>query len=162
MFTRRSFRRKAGAARAASGLDISACSRRWTSSSAHCSSEFARTIHLRDNTFIVLCSDNGPEGGAGSAGPFRGSKGTLYEGGIRSPLIVWGPGFIKYDFAGKTNTTSVLAAMDLAPSLLEIAGVAKPSGVEFDGQAFADVLLGSSHASRSWPALFPSPARSPW
>ncbi|MGH7127166.1 MAG: sulfatase-like hydrolase/transferase, partial [Planctomycetaceae bacterium] len=49
---------------------------------------------LRDNTLILLCSDNGPEPGAGSAGPFRGSKGMLYEGGIRSPLIVWGPGLI--------------------------------------------------------------------
>ena len=48
---------------------------------------------LRDNTLILVCSDNGPEVGAGSAGPFRGSKAMLYEGGIRSPLIVWGPGF---------------------------------------------------------------------
>ncbi len=39
---------------------------------------------LRDNTLIIVCSDNGPEDGAGSAGPFRGLKGMLYEGGIRS------------------------------------------------------------------------------
>ncbi len=48
------------------------------------------TPALRDNTLLLICSDNGPEPGAGSAGPFRGSKTTLYEGGTRSPLIVWG------------------------------------------------------------------------
>lgn len=48
---------------------------------------------LRDNTLILVCSDNGPEVGAGSAGEFRGTKGMLYEGGVRSPLVVWGPGF---------------------------------------------------------------------
>jgi uncharacterized sulfatase len=45
------------------------------------------TPALRDNTLILVCSDNGPEAGAGSAGPFLGGKTTLYEGGIRSPLI---------------------------------------------------------------------------
>ena len=49
---------------------------------------------LRDNTLVLVCSDNGPEDGAGSAGPFRGSKAMLYEGGIRSPLVVWGPGLL--------------------------------------------------------------------
>jgi arylsulfatase A-like enzyme len=116
---------------------------------------------LRDNTIMVLCSDNGPEGGAGSAGPFLGGKGTLYEGGIRSPLIVWGPGFINKEFAGKANTTSVLAAMDLAPSLLEIAGVTKPDGVVFDGEPIVDVLLGRSNISRSGPLFFRRPPDRP-
>jgi uncharacterized sulfatase len=49
---------------------------------------------LRKNTLIILLSDNGPEIGAGSSQPLRGSKGTLYEGGVRSPLIVWGNGVI--------------------------------------------------------------------
>ena len=50
---------------------------------------------LRDNTLILICSDNGPERGAGSAGPFRGFKTHLYEGGIRSSLIAWGPGVLR-------------------------------------------------------------------
>ena len=45
---------------------------------------------LRDNTLIIIASDNGPEPGAGSAGDFRGQKGNLYEGGVREPFIVWG------------------------------------------------------------------------
>src|SRR5215213_4136905 len=84
---------------------------------------------LRDNTLILVCSDNGPEEGAGSAGPFRGSKGMLYEGGIRSPLIVWGPGFVAKNKTGTSNTSSCLAAIDLTPSLLEVVDIPKPHGI---------------------------------
>ena len=45
---------------------------------------------LRKNTLVLICSDNGPELGAGVAGPFRGYKTHLYEGGVRSSLIAWG------------------------------------------------------------------------
>ena len=116
---------------------------------------------LRDNTLILVCSDNGPEDGAGSAGPFRGLKGMLYEGGIRSPLVVWGPGFVAKNKIGTTNTSSFLAAIDLAPSLLEIAGVSKPAGVEFDGQPLSDVLLGRSERSRTKPLFFRRPPDRP-
>ena len=68
---------------------------------------------LRDNTLILVCSDNGPEPGAGSAGPFRGVKGTLYEGGIRSPLIVWVRACADCA-AGRPNETSVFGTIDLA------------------------------------------------
>ncbi len=53
------------------------------------------TIHndesLRNNTLILVFSDNGPEPGAGSAGELRGGKGQLYEGGVRSPPHRLGP-----------------------------------------------------------------------
>jgi uncharacterized sulfatase len=103
---------------------------------------------LRDNTLILVCSDNGPEPGAGSAGSFRGVKGTLYEGGIRSPLIVWGPGLRAPGTGGRPNETSVFGTIDLAPTLLAIAGVEPPAGVVFDGENVADVLLGNSGRSR--------------
>ena len=107
------------------------------------------TPALRDNTLILVCSDNGPEPGAGSAGPFRGTKTTLYEGGMRSPLIVWGPGLIAKDKAGTHNETSVFAAFDLVPSLLALAGVSKPADATFDGENLSPVLLGKSTASRA-------------
>ena len=47
---------------------------------------------LRDNTLILVCSDNGHEQGLGTSGELRGSKGQLYEGGIRSSMITWCPG----------------------------------------------------------------------
>lgn len=112
---------------------------------------------LRDNTLIFVCSDNGPEPGAGSAGPLRGSKGMLYEGGVRSPLVVWGPGLIRADRAGTVNRESVFGTIDLAPTLLAIAGVRAPAGVEFDGAVVREVLLGQSTASRGRPLFFRRP-----
>ncbi|WP_339734247.1 sulfatase-like hydrolase/transferase [uncultured Gimesia sp.] len=112
---------------------------------------------LRENTLILVCSDNGPEKNAGSAGPFRGLKATLFEGGVRSPLIVWGPGFIAPPQQGTVNKTSVFAAIDLVPSLLDLAGVSVPKEVHFDGEDLAKTLIGKSHQSRSAPLFFRRP-----
>ncbi len=114
------------------------------------------TPALRDNTLILVCSDNGPESGAGSAGPFRGTKATLYEGGTRSPLIVWGPGLIHASKAGTHNETSIFAAMDLVPSLLSITGVGA-SGVAFDGEDISAALLGQGEISRAKPIFWRRP-----
>ena len=114
---------------------------------------------LRANTIILVCSDNGPEPGAGSAGPFRGAKTMLYEGGVRSPLIVWAPGrgMIGASKAGTINKDSIVAAIDLPPTLLTIAGIEAPTDVRFDGEALPDVLLGKSDASRKAPLFFRRP-----
>jgi uncharacterized sulfatase len=112
---------------------------------------------LRDNTLILLCSDNGQEPGAGSAGPFRGSKATLWEGGIRSPLIVWGPGLIAPDKTGQHNDTSVFSALDIAPSILHLAGARAPAGTAFDGEVLAEAIVGKSTASRRAPLFWRRP-----
>jgi uncharacterized sulfatase len=114
------------------------------------------TPELRDNTLLLICSDNGPEPGAGSAGPFRGSKTTLYEGGTRSPLIVWGPGMIDKIKAGSVNTKSIFAAFDLAPSLLSIAKI-EAKDIAFDGENIAPALLGQSEVSRAAPIFWRRP-----
>jgi uncharacterized sulfatase len=106
---------------------------------------------VRDNTLILLCSDNGPEPGAGSAGPLRGAKTRLYEGGIRSPLIVWAPGLIGRERGNTINEASVFAAFDLVPSLLTLAGAPAPAGVMFDGEDVSATLIGRSTASRTAP-----------
>lgn len=111
---------------------------------------------LRDNTIVLICSDNGPEVGFGSAGPFKGSKATLYEGGIRSPLIVWAPGLTAADKAGSRNTTSTFSAIDLVPSILSITSAGSPD-TGFDGENLADTLLGKSEASRKAPVFFRRP-----
>ncbi len=112
---------------------------------------------LRENTIILMCSDNGPAQGAGSAGLFRGYKTHLYEGGIRSPLVVWGPGFVPDEKAGTVNTESVFSAVDLVASVLEFVGVELPEGVELDGEALAETMLGKSTASRQAPLFFRRP-----
>ena len=115
------------------------------------------TPELRDNTLILVCSDNGHEPGAGSGGPFKGAKATLFEGGIRSPLVAWGPGFIPAGKIGYHNETSVFAAFDLVPSLLHFARAQAPTSVRFDGENMLDTLLGRSTASREAPLFWRRP-----
>lgn len=119
------------------------------------------TPALRDNTLILVCSDNGPEPGAGSTGPFRGVKGTLFEGGIRSPLIAWGPGLLDKSKTGSTNDTSVFAAIDLAPSVLSLTKITPPTEARFDGENLAGVLTGKSTASRQAPLFWRRPPDRP-
>jgi uncharacterized sulfatase len=120
---------------------------------------------LRDNTVILVVSDNGPEAGAGSAGGFRGNKGQLYEGGIREPLIVWAPGLMPAAKRGTTNDRSVLSAVDLVPSLLHLAGGS--AAADLDGEDLGETLLGKAAATRTKPLFWkrppdrPGPAGSP-
>lgn len=110
---------------------------------------------LRNNTLVLVCSDNGPELGAGVAGPFRGFKTQLYEGGVRSSLIAWGPGLVKAK--NKVNCESVFSAVDLVPTLLDITGTPHANGVTYDGESVPDVLLGKSNVSRKSPIFFRRP-----
>jgi uncharacterized sulfatase len=115
---------------------------------------------LRENTIIVLASDNGPEPRLGSTGGLRGSKGNLYEGGIREPLIVWsnliGPGA-----PGSTDNESVMAGMDLPPTLLKLASIATPTGISFDGMDVGDAFLGRPIRHRDQPIQWTRPPDRP-
>ena len=106
---------------------------------------------------ITFCSDNGPELGAGVAGPFRGYKTHLYEGGIRSSLVAWGPGLINPSKSGHINKASVFSAVDLVPTLLEITGTSPAKNTNYDGEILVDILLGNSNESRQKPILFRRP-----
>jgi iduronate 2-sulfatase len=114
---------------------------------------------LRENTLIVLCSDNGHEAGAGNSDPLRGAKTWLYEGGVRSPLIVWAPGLIEGALAGTTNAESIFCALDLNRSLHTLGGV-QPDA-ELDGEDLAETLLGKSKASRKAPICWRRPPDRP-
>ncbi|MCD0461866.1 sulfatase-like hydrolase/transferase [Roseiconus lacunae] len=111
---------------------------------------------LRNNTLILVMSDNGHEEGAGSSEPLRGAKTWLYEGGIRSPLIVWGPGLVNSDAAGTTNDSSVLCALDVNRSLYDLTGTKLPKQ-ELDGENLISTLLGKDSASRKSPIFFRRP-----
>ncbi len=113
--------------------------------------------HLRENTLILICSDNGHEPGAGRAGALKGCKTHLFEGGIRSSLIVWGPGLVAREAAGTRNRTSVFSAIDLVPSLLELAQVPPAVDPPYDGENVVATLLGQSKASRRAPIFFSRP-----
>ena len=111
--------------------------------------------NLQNNTLILVCSDNGPEQGAGSAGPFRGFKTHLFEGGIRSSLIAWAPGLINQKKAGTVNTDSWFSAMDLVPSILSLANI--KTDTAFDGQRLDSIILGNTNDSRNAPLFFRRP-----
>lgn len=112
---------------------------------------------LKNNTLIVLASDNGPSPRIGSSGGLRGRKGNLYEGGIREPFIIWAPGMMKEENTGKVNTNTILAGIDLPPSLLSIAGVQPPDSVEFDGLDMSEVFLGNTNQKRKAPVFWVRP-----
>ena len=116
---------------------------------------------LRNNTLILLLSDNGPEAGAGSALPLRGHKTNLYEGGIRSPLVVWGPAFVEDQKRGMINDENYFCAMDLVPSILSIAGVKAHPDQGFDGEDLSATLLGLQRRSRTAPIFWRRPPDRP-
>ncbi|MFZ5831233.1 MAG: sulfatase [Planctomycetota bacterium] len=68
--------------------------------------------------------------------PLRAGKGTLYEGGVRVPLVVVWPGRIE---PGK-ESSQVVMSIDFYPTLLDLAGITRPARQEFDGMSIAPVL----------------------
>ena len=102
----------------------------------------AMVTRLDKNTIVIFTSDNGPhrEGGANpdyfrSYGPLKGVKRDVYEGGIRVPMIAWGPEKIK---AG-VKSEHISAFWDVMPTLAELTGVTLPEAG--DGISFLPTLL---------------------
>jgi len=91
-------------------------------------------LQLDNNTFVFFCSDNGALE-VGSNGVLRGFKTSLWEGGIHVPAIAWYPQKI----SPGTVSESVLAGMDVLPTLLSVAGI--KTDIEFDGKDFSKVLF---------------------
>lgn len=98
---------------------------------------------LRDDTIVIFASDNGP-GGGGDAGPLRGSKGRMFEGGVRVPFLIRWPGKI----APGTVSDEFLTALEVFPTLAAAAGADLPDGVELDGFDMLAVLQGSERSQR--------------
>ena len=101
-------------------------------------------LGLADNTLIIYSSDNGATHDVGgvdtkffeSVGPLRGRKGSVYEGGLRVPMIARWPGHIA---AGSTSD-HVSAFQDVLPTLVALAGGTPPADI--DGISFLPTLLG--------------------
>ncbi|BBO35650.1 sulfatase [Lacipirellula parvula] len=104
---------------------------------------------LKNNTLILVASDNGFEPGAGHGGELRGSKGILYEGGIRAPLVVWGPGLLHQEAIGGENNKTVISSIDVVTSLLTLADASPPAETAFDGEDLSASLLGSEQQMRN-------------
>jgi arylsulfatase A-like enzyme len=99
-------------------------------------------------TLVVFLGDNGPLptfDQSRTAG-LRGSKLSLYEGGIRVPAIVWGPGLVK---EGVTNTETCFTAIDLFPSLCKLCDAALPKEYKADGEDLSPALFGKGTPKRA-------------
>jgi len=111
-----------------------------------------RELGIEENTVVVFLSDNGgevnPETKGGipitSNAPLRGGKATVYEGGIRVPLIVRWPGVTKPG----SVTAALTAVEDVYPTLLGIARVPIPEKQKIDGVSLVPVLRGEKESVR--------------
>jgi len=120
-------------------------------------------LGLRDNTIVVFSSDNGPDmikveddvynrslpfneqfiNMMGSAGPCRGRKHKVFEGGLKVPFIIRWPGKVEADVV---DTNSVFCGVDWLPSICKLAGVEAPTDI--DGEDVSDMWLGVKRAHR--------------
>lgn len=93
-----------------------------------------RELGLEENTLVVFTSDNGPM--TGSAGPLRGKKGSVFEGGHRVPCIMQWKGRIPEKKVSRELTT----AMDFLPTFAGLAGAEMPRDRVIDGQDILPLL----------------------
>ena len=115
-----------------------------------------RDLGIAENTLVIWTTDNGawvdawPDAGYT---PFRGMKGSAYEGGFRVPAIAWWPGKIK---PGRV-ATEMMSHMDWWPTFARFAGVEPPphiwtdnkgKPIVFDGIDNSDYLLGNGPSKR--------------
>ena len=109
-------------------------------------------LGLQENTYVIFTSDNGPwliknknysdghlpSDHGGSAGPLRSGKVSTFEGGIRVPMILWGPGRVP---AGRT-CDQLATTMDILPTLAALAGTEPPQDRVIDGQDIQHLFRG--------------------
>lgn len=103
-------------------------------------------------TLVLFLSDNGPLPTFNRRRTLglRGSKLSLYEGGVRMPLIAWGPGIVA---PGAVDEETVISAVDFFPTLCALAEAPLPDGYESDGQNMLGALRGEK-TKRSKPLLW--------
>ncbi|MFT4094271.1 MAG: sulfatase-like hydrolase/transferase [Niabella sp.] len=103
--------------------------------------EGIKKLGIGQNTIIIFTSDNGPLPSfrGNRAGGLRGSKLSLYEGGIRMPFIISWPGHIE---KGKADSVSMVTSLDLLPTLSAMSGISLPQDYKGDGVDRSAVFSG--------------------
>ncbi len=95
------------------------------------------SLGLADDTIVLYFSDNGPNGWRWNAG-MKGRKGSTDEGGVRSPMAMRWPEVI----ATGTEVTQIAAAIDLLPTLADLAGIDIDAPLPLDGLSLGPALRG--------------------
>lgn len=100
-------------------------------------------LGIEDETIVLYFSDNGPNGFRWN-GDMKGKKGSLDEGGVRSPFVIRWTGHIP---AGR-QVNQVAGAIDLLPTLTDLAGIKRPEPKPIDGVSLKPLIMGDAS---SWP-----------
>lgn len=100
-----------------------------------------KKLEIDDNTIVIYASDNGRGPGRTPDQKIRGRKLSTYEGGIRVPAIVWGPGL---GLQEGIESAAVVRAMDWYPTLATLAGIEIPKGRVIDGRDISPLLKGET------------------
>lgn len=96
-------------------------------------------LGLEENTIIIYLSDNGPNGWRWNGG-MKGMKGSTDEGGVRSPMIMqWGN-----NLEGGIRIDRIAGAIDLFPTLIDLAGIEGFSGKALDGVSLKSLIMDSN------------------
>lgn len=103
-----------------------------------------KELGLAESTLVIFHSDNGGSGPSDN-GPLRGSKGTLYEGGIRVPFLARWPNVIP---AG-TVRNDLLTSLEVLPTVAAVANAELPKGVVLDGFNMIPALRGDKPSPRT-------------
>ncbi len=109
---------------------------------------------LDDNTFVMFTSDNGPwlnyGNHAGSAGPLREGKGTMWEGGYREPCVMRYPGKIPAD----TKCDELASTLDIFPTVARLIGAQVPTERKIDGKDIWPLMSGKPGATSPHDILY--------
>ena len=108
--------------------------------------ETLRKHKLDKDTLVVFTSDNGPwlsyGDHAGSSGPLREGKGTMFDGGCRESTLMWWPGIIP---AGSVCSTPAMT-IDILPTVAELIGAKLPDH-KIDGKSIVNLVTGKNDKS---------------
>lgn len=99
-----------------------------------------KSLGIDKKTLVLFTSDNGAA--VGSSLPLRAKKGSVYDGGIREPTVMWWPGTIP---AGKV-CSEVAGTIDMMPTLAELCDGKLPDK-KFDGKDIRALMVGESDAT---------------
>jgi arylsulfatase A-like enzyme len=113
--------------------------------------EKIRALGLAEKTLVIFTSDNGPERKTpGTAAPYRGTKHTVLEGGLRVPCILWWPGKVPSGVV----CDEFLTTLDIMPTLARLTGAQLSSLEKLDGFDMSSVLLGHKGARSQRETLY--------
>lgn len=123
--------------------------------------DFLKVKNIDENTIILFMSDNGGLSAHARGGephthnkPLASGKGSMYEGGVREPMLVKWPGKTKPE----AITDYQIIIEDFYPTILEMAGIDSLQTVQkIDGESFASVLRGEPEYSGTRPLIWHYP-----